>query len=264
MRRLRDNAIRSFRPLVRISDDDFQQLLTEAPLFNRRQEWLALVIGGLGGTLLFRPWVFWPGATVVYGVLGGGLMYCLLSWFIYSSLSGTRLFAELQRRSLKINIFDLEPLEPIGRWSLGIALAYIGGNTLSLFFVAQPGQLENIIIYTPLILTPAAVFFLNMMSTHRVMVDAKKRELKRVRVILEAAYEALNERAAQGEVEGLRALLDSFTAWASVEQRVKEVPEWPYTESIMRSLAGLVFLPIVVFVIEGVLLQVLLRLMSGT
>ncbi len=264
LRRLRDDAIKSLRPLVRISDDEFQQLLAEAPLFNRRLEWLALGIGGLGGTLLSRPWVFWPGATLVYGLLGGGLMYCLLGWFIYSSLSGTRLFAQLQRRRLKVNIFDLEPLEPIGRWSLGIALGYIGGNTLSLFFVAEPGRLENIIIYTPLVLAPVAVFFLNMMSTHRVMVEAKKRELKRVRVSLEAAYEALNERAAKREIKDLGALLDSFTAWASVEQRVKEVPEWPYTESIMRSLVGLLFLPIVVFVVEGILLQLFLHLIPGT
>ncbi len=267
LRRLRNNAIRDFRPLARISDDDFEQLLAEAPLFNRRGEWLALGIGALGASLLsLRAGEYYPGLTMAYAVLAGGLMYGLLSWFIYSSLSGSRLFAELQRRRLEVNIFNLEPLEPIGRWSLGIALAYIGGNTLSLLFLTQPAlsahYLENIIIYTPLVLAPVAVFFLNMMSTHRIMVEAKKRELKRVRVSLEAAYEALNERAAKGEVKDLGALLDAFTAWASVEQRVKEVPEWPYTESILRRLVALVCLPIVVFVVEGMLLQVLLRLIS--
>jgi hypothetical protein len=269
LRRLRDSAIKGFRPLVRISDADFQQLLAEAPIFNRRGEWLALGVGALGTLLLsLGAREYYLGPTLVYGVFGGGLMYCLLSWFIYSSLSGTRLFAQLQRRPLEVNVFDLEPLEPIGRWSLGIALGYIGGNALSLLFLTPLAvgarYLSNIIIYAPLIVAPAAVFFLNMMSTHRVMVEAKKRELKRVRVGLEAAYEALNERAAKGKIEDLRAPLDSFTAWASVEERVKEVPEWPYSESILRSLAGLVFLPIVVFVVEGMLLQVVLHLMSGT
>ena len=39
-RRLRDEAITAFRPLVPLEDDDFQCLLDEASIFDRRREWL--------------------------------------------------------------------------------------------------------------------------------------------------------------------------------------------------------------------------------
>jgi hypothetical protein len=264
LRRLRDGAIEAFRPLVPLSDDDFRRLLGEASMFNRRREWLAVVIATLGGLLLSRHWegqYFW---ITLYGLLGGVLLYGLLGFFIYSSLSGTSLFAELHRHAVDINVFDLGRLEPIGRWSLGIALAYIGGNTLSLLFLTRSAlRIEIVIFYIPLILAPILVFFLNMMSTHRVIAEAKGRELKIVRDTLAAASQRLREQAAKGRTEDVEAQLDSITSWVTYEKRVKEVPEWPYTESMMRNLVASILLPVVVLVVQGVLFELFLRFLTS-
>jgi len=134
LKRLRDGAIKSFRPLVRVDDDGFHRLLARASLFKRRREWLALGVGAVGGVLLGRPWEYLSLGLTLYAILSGALGLGLTGWLIYSSLSGTRLFTELQCQPLDINIFDLKPVEPIGRWSLGIALAFIAGATLSLLF----------------------------------------------------------------------------------------------------------------------------------
>jgi len=48
LRRLRDSAIEAFRPLVPINDDDYHQVVADAPIFNRRWESLALGLG-VGG-----------------------------------------------------------------------------------------------------------------------------------------------------------------------------------------------------------------------
>jgi hypothetical protein len=260
VRRLRDGAIDAFRPLMPLDDDDFRRLLAEASIFNRRAEWVAVGIGVAGNLLLSRPWEtlsFW---LTLYGMLGGGLLFGLLGFFIYSSLSGTRLFAELHSHAVDINVFDLGRLEPVGRWSLGIALAYVGGNTLSLLFNTEPTlRIELIITYIPLILAPVLVFFLNMLSAHRLMAEAKQRQLKMVRDSLGAASQALEERAARGELEGMEALLGSFTAWVAVEQRIEAVPDWPYTQSMMRRLAASVLVPVVALALQGLLYQLFLR-----
>ena len=55
--------------------------------------------------------------------------------------------------------------------SLANALAFMGGSTLSLLFL--PGRAldaQIVVVYIPLILVPVLVFFLNMMSTHNVIV----------------------------------------------------------------------------------------------
>jgi len=109
------------------------------------------------------------------------------------------------------------------------------------------------------------VFFLNMMSTHRVMVEAKKRELSMVRDKLVAASQALKQRAAKDQAEGMQALSDSFSilAWEAYERRVQAVPEWPYTESIIRTLVASLLLPVAIFTVQGLLVSLLLRLLSA-
>jgi hypothetical protein len=266
LRRLRDGAIEAFRPLVPISDEDYYQLVAEAPIFNRRWEWLALGLGVGGFVLLSRPWdpsaPMWDLGSrwlVLYGGVCGGLLYGLLSHFIYSALSGTRLFTQFQRHPPELNVFDLKPLEPIGRWSLGIALAFVGGTTLSLLFLPNFAfSLPTIVIYSAVILAPLIVFFLNMMSTHRVMVEAKGRQLEMVGRRLAAGSQRLKEQSKE-ETRDLGELLDSMTAWVALERRIKEVPEWPYSQSIMRRLVASILLPLVVFLVQGVLFQLLLR-----
>jgi hypothetical protein len=264
LRRLRNVAIRSFRPLVATGDDDFHRLLAGASLFDRRREWLALSLSAVVGAMLSRSWSsYYPPVLTLYFMGAGALGLGTTGWFIYSSLSGTRLFSQLQRYFVHVNVFDLKPLEPIGRWSLGIALFFIGGTTLSLLLIAQHVFiLETVVIYVPLVLVPVSVFFLNMWSTHRVIVEAKDRELARTRASLETVYEALNDRAAKGDMDDTSELLSSFSAWVTVETRVRAVPEWPYTHSILRSLVASALAPILVATVGGVLLELLLRLLS--
>jgi hypothetical protein len=268
LKRLRDRAIAAFRPLVPLDDGDFQRLLAEAPLFNRRREWLAVAIGVVGGLLLMRPWggVFPSFWLKLYGVLLVGLLYGVSGWFIYVSLAGTRLFDKLRDHASNVNAFELKSLEPIAHWSLGIALAYVGSMTFSLLltFPYLTLSAEPIIGYGTSVLVTVAVFFLNMMSTHRIMVEAKDRELKLVRDNLVAASEALQQRTAQGGAEDLGPLADFVDTWLVYEKRVEAVPEWPYTTAIIRNLVLSLLLPGVVGFAQGALSQVFEGFMPPT
>ena len=268
LKRLRESAIKEFRPLVRMDDDDFERLLAKAPMFDRRLECLALGIGVVGGLLLLRPWDYsglsrtWlslgtrPGWLLLYVLIAGGLWSGLLGLGIYSSLSGMRLFTGLQHHPLDINVFDLRPLEPIGRWSLGIALIFVGGSVLSLlFFPNLTPSVEALVLYGILILNPVLVFFLNMQSTRQTIVAAKKRKLDIARDHRAAASQALEDRAATGQPGDTQAVLDSIAAWATYEQQVKQVPEWPYTADIRRNLVMSTLLPLAVWLVREVVLD---------
>jgi hypothetical protein len=275
---LRNGAIQSFRPLARMDDRKFERELAKAPIFNRRLEWLALGIGAVGGIMLWRPWDYsglssmWLSLAVqspwlvLYMLVISGLWGSLLGWSIYSSLSGMRLFTGLQHHPLDINVFDLKPLEPIGRWSLAIALIFIGGSALSLLFVPQfTPSIEALILYGVLMLTAVLVFFLNMWSTRRTIVAAKQQKLEMARANLATAsleleqraagFQALEEPVATGRREEAQAQLDSVAAWVTYEERVKKVPEWPYTAEIRRNLVLSTFLPLAVWVIREVVLD---------
>jgi hypothetical protein len=158
-------------------------------------------------------------------------------------------------------VFDLRPLEPIGRWSLGIALIFIGGSVLSLlFFPNLTPSVEALVLYGILILNPVLVFFLNMLSTRQTIVAAKKRKLDIARDHRAAASQALEEQAATDQPGDTQAVLDSIAAWATYEQHVKQVPEWPYTADIRRNLVLSTLLPLAVWLVREVVLDWVKRL----
>lgn len=271
LRRLRNEAISTIRPLVKLDDEHFRLAVSNAPLFNRQREWIAFTLGVVAGWLFLVAWGFGTFWFSLYSFLFGGLMFGLMAWFIYSALSGTLLFNELNRHNHDLNIFDLEPLEPIARWSQGIALNLIGGTTLSLL-VAVPGISLNLfvnpqgfIIYSSLITATILVFFLNMYSTHRALVRAKNQELKLVRLNLAEISHGLKEQSQRNRPVAPGGLSSAITSWVKYEKRIMEVPEWPYTSQIRRNLLVSIFLSIVAFILpsilRGVVSQFLLELL---
>jgi hypothetical protein len=271
LQRWRAAAIQAFRPLGHDDSDRFQRSLERAAIFDRRKERAATVVGLSAGLLATRPWdrtgVAWTwspigqsaGLTLVGGLLTI-LVYGCMGFFLYSVLSGTRLFAELRSRDRSINAFDLESLQPIAAWSLGIALYFVGGITLAL--LAEQSlvlRVEELIGYIAASLAPIIVFFLNMQTVHAAMVHAKERELKMVRANLVAASEALGQLPAEGKADEEKALFASIAAWEKHQGRVKALPEWPYTTEIRRNLALSSLLPAVVGLAQGALPDLLQR-----
>lgn len=255
LKRWRDAAIQSFSTLVPVVDDRFQRCCTQASVFNRRREKLAAALGAAAGLLLLQPWdrtgLAWTWSPVgqsswltLVGLVQTEVVYGFIGYFLYSVLSGTRLFAELHSGDLSINAFDLESLQPIASWSLGIALYFIGGITLSLLTLPSLTlSIELFGPYIPVTLAPVIVFFLNMRTVHAAMVQAKQRELEVVRANLVAASEALRERPAKGKLEEKKELLAHIAAWEAHQKRVKALPEWPYTGAIRRNLVLSSLLP---------------------
>jgi hypothetical protein len=267
----RDNAIKAFRPLVPVSDDQFRRSLAGASLFNRRREWLAAAVGAGAWLVISQPWdrsgMAWTwspvgqseGLTLV-GLFTTGLVYVFMGYFIYSALAGTRLFAELHGGPLKLNVFDLGSLEPIAHWSLTIALYFIGGITISLISLPTFSiGIANVIGYIPATLAPVVVFFLNMQTVHRAMVEAKERELQTIRANLVAASQALRELPAKGHKDEKKALLASIATWEAHQNRVKALPEWPYTPDIKRNLVLSSLLPGAVGIAKSALPDLLSR-----
>lgn len=267
--RLRNEAIRAVRPLVELDDIHFRRVVHHASFFNRRREWTALGLGVLAGSLFRVTWGFITFWLDLYSILFGGLMFGIMAWFIYSALSGTRLFDELNRH-IQLNIFNVDPLVPIARWSLNIALTLISGTTLSVLVTVPDFSITlftnpaGAILYGSLITATIFVFFLTNYSTHRSLLRAKNQELERVRAKLAEMSDVLKEQSGQ-DPSPPEGTLNMITCWVAYEQRIKEVSEWPYTSQIRRNLAVSVLMSIAAFLLpwmlRGVMFQFLLELL---
>jgi hypothetical protein len=246
MNRGDDSVVEAFRPLVLLDDEEFDRLLDEASRTSPATEGVAFGVGAAFGLWLGQSWladtdILW--LRLVHA-LSAGLMWGLLVWTIYGAVASTRVSAELHRQPLRIDIFDTEPFEPIGRQSLVMALAFVGGIVLATIFALDGENIlhwQNLLIYSFLALVPILVFFLNMRGTHRVLAVEKERELEAVERSIRRACRTLKERVDAQESSGT--LATEIDALVVYEERLKEARTWPYNTAMLRTLFVSVVLP---------------------
>jgi hypothetical protein len=240
-------VVRSLRPVIPVDDQELARIVRRDSAIPRLYEAAAIAAGLFFGVLIIGG-VPWPGhGWPAYVVLASSyVMFGLLGWLGLISIAGARMVNHLLRLPLRVDPLDITPFEVIGRQSLAIALAFVGGNTIAIL-LANYGSaaLTNPrfwLVFTPLFLLPVVVFFLNMIPTQRVLSQAKKSELAAVRGELHAAFRVLLQHRQAGEPTG--SLSQDVDALASYEQHLNEASSWPYNPAILRTLIFGVLVPI--------------------
>jgi hypothetical protein len=211
-------------------------------------DWAAFGLGALSSILLAisdKPeqlhWVDY------YIVLTYIVMYGMLAWLIYAALRSVRMTALLQRTLRPHNPFDLTPFEPVGRQGLALALVFIGGITLSLFFVYTPTiffDWPSLIIYTVLVLTSLSVFFGAMWPAHRTLLRVKTEKQAEMQRLVAQSFSRLEATLRAGEA--CEPLAAEFETWLGLAQRLEQTPTWPYNLVMLRTLALSVLTPVFV------------------
>jgi len=250
--RLWNTALESYRPLVSMSEEQFNQLAVECTLVKRRYEWLAVFFGFIFVVVLFRPWEWVDSWRDVYQVITNMLMFGLLSWLIYSLVYGSRKLSKLSQQNLILDIFNTKLLSPMARLSLGNSLSFVGGISLSLVFQTQEGLLEwqSIVIYSVLVLATIVIFYISNWNIHKMMVNMKRREMDVVQEQLATMSRKLKELSSDGQIEGLADLSSSVAGWSAYKNQVQETPEWPFNAGIIRRLFASVLAPASIYLIK--------------
>ncbi len=96
-------------------------------------------------------------------------------------------------------------------------------------------------IYAALSGMTVAIFMLNMLETHRLMVRTKKHELEIVRGHL-ADYSRRDKKRPAGGDHGVDT--KPVSAWLAYEKRILDAPDWAFNPQTIRNLAAAMFLPI--------------------
>jgi hypothetical protein len=245
-KRMEVSVIRGLREVVRLSDEEFDQLVERTTTVNLKNELLAILAGAVVGLLVASPWDLYQDFSwlLLYLTLVNCIMYGLLGWVVYASISGSRLPVVLYRHPLDIDIFNLKSFKPIGRQSLAISLAFMGGITISLLFSdisAGIFTIEFWVVYLILVLVAVVVFFLNMMPTHRVLSAAKEEEMVVVERNLLAAYRKM-KGLKPGE-SATQAAAQELNAWKTCQDLLGETKTWPYSIETLRNLLITVLIP---------------------
>lgn len=159
--RLLRRTIQAFRPLLPLTENA-ETLLAEALAHDRRHEWIAFGLGAAAGWLIIRPWQHNPFGLVflAYELFSDGLMFGLLGWTLYSTLTTNRLLVTVQRRIRALGLIEPGTFPPLARWSLVSALLLVFGIFLGVLFMPRGAALgpESIIINGMILLVVAFAF----------------------------------------------------------------------------------------------------------
>lgn len=247
LQRMGPEVIRAFRPVVQMDDASFAKLVWDSSVVPRRNEILAIIIGGLVGFWMANSGNQWSGFswTRLYWSISNSILFALLAWVIYGSIAATHQTAVLHRQRLQIDLFDLAPFVPVGRQSLWLALVFVGGILISLVFGVQMESLRVAkfwVVYSALAVVPVVIFFLNMRPTHYILVEEKKKRLANLNSKYRLAFQQVELQIQQNELS--KQLADEINALSIYEQHLQAARTWPYNTSQLRALVFTVLIPL--------------------
>ena len=245
MSRLGNEVTRSLRALVIADPEKMDQLLDQMKP-SHRKETIMFCLGTLFGLLMasFNTEGSFTWLALIW-ILTSGMMYGLLAWIIYSSLASSRWTATMLRQPLKVDPFNTSPFEPIGRQSLMLSLVFVGGIVASMLFAGFP--IETVkhpafwLINIPIILVPVAIFFISMHPTHKVLTQARDRELEIVQEHFERSCREMVHRLDRHE--DTSHLSAEIIALETYSRRLQTARTWPYNTPMLRILFFSVLIP---------------------
>jgi len=237
--RMGDKAVESIIPWVAMNQEELAELETKYRVPSRKWEIIFLSMGIVIILLLTQPWKGAIEPFYIFLFLTEMIMFSFLSLLIYYGFHNARYMTQINKR-LKLDLFNMDSLVPIARWSLSISLAFLGGIALSIIFqnIENLKQWQVIIIYIIIIFSTVAMFFISLWSTHMAIVNVKKHELTMVqekltracRIMMQNAHEHSNAN------NNNNYLFSEVAAWTLYERRIRETKEWPYNAGIIRQL----------------------------
>jgi hypothetical protein len=244
---LESAVVSSLRPILLVEDGELARIVQRAETISLWKELVAIAVGlGFGILIVGAPprGESWPWYIVVatgYAMLG------LLGWAGYMSIAGTRVVTTLLRLPLRVDPLDRKPFGAIGRQSLAMALAFVGGIIIGLF-LGNYGAAALLnprfwLLFLPLSLLPVLVFYLNMRPTHRLLSAARQVTLDQVQQQLRRSFPSLLESMQKGAPTGN--LSWEVNALVAYEKELQEASTWPYNPAILRTLVVSVLVPTV-------------------
>lgn len=250
--KLGNNAVESARPLLNSNDNVGETLISYYSVPSRRGEWVSISVGVVFILLLSQPWRMEFTWFDIYLEITSLLMFGLLALLIYYGIRNTRFLTKLHR-NLKLDIFNIQALVPIARWSLSETFAFIGGIIISIVFqtINNLMRWQTISIYGILIGATVFIFFMSIWSTHRTIVRVKNNELTFVAKKLREASRKLKQQATDETREISGNLYYEVAAWGLYEKHIRDVGEWPFNAGIIARLVFSIISPAVIYMIKG-------------
>jgi hypothetical protein len=228
---LRD--LRDLRPLLPISEAEFENLIVSTTCVGARRLRVAGLVGFLLGLAiaLLDPVlsVMYETASLTDPLYLWMLAYHALTlWLggrlLITELDTARAYARMGENLVQIDILDLRPLAPFARKGQRTVVIFIlASSILSIFWLAPAAATSNVATMLLLLALVTASFVFPVRGVHRRIRRVKHAELDRLREEIRHARNAILQPTDPGEATGSR--LADLVAYHGLIERVRE---WPF------------------------------------
>lgn len=265
--RYSDAALERFRPALQISDDayvDLRYQLTHLP--PRRTLFISLVMGVLfAGFVAAAPpemmSQFHFDSTPTLKVINAALFG--VTWFLFGALyyhafHQLRLISRIYAEHAQIDLLRLTPLYNFSgvtaRTALGISFMNL------MWTITEPdlgGLAVNLINGLPYIILALIIFAWPLWGIHRRLVIEKRRAIDRNGQHWQSITAGLHHDAEAQSLDNATKYRDFLTSLDMERSLLKKVQTWPWQPDTLRGFLSALALPIVLFLIQYVIGQML-------
>ena len=262
------NSFDTFRPAIGLSTavaDDLRYRLTVIPARS------AAIIAALAVPLTFGYYVldpvgsqltgYTPLAVVLRGI-GESLSSAIVVTLVFHTIRQLGLVTQLHDMATEVDLFQPRPLYAFSRLTSRTGAALIIFMLVPVLVVQPALDSPNFwLLWAPwLIGVPAvgaAVFLLPMLGMHNRLAAEKERLQtradERLRSLLSDLNAAVDEREL-GRADAVQKLLAAHQAQREV---LSHLPTWPWSVGTLRGFLSALALPIVIFLIQRALVELL-------
>lgn len=257
------HAFDAFRPTLVATENESAELVRTFTSIPAIPALLAIPLAGAYMWLLTRF------DSTFFGLVTGSwcsdtLMYILgglnTAMILIASYQSWRVLAAVQRIQARVvhpDLFERQPLFAFSRLTSYVAICIAGG--VYLFYLAFPATVANPLAYGTmfLIMLPLSLasFFLPLAGMHGRMVAEKGRLLNEVGQRIKAIRAAFHQSLDIMELTGMDGMNRALAMLMLEEEYIRKIRTWPWEPSTLNAVLTAIFLPILLFVVERLLIR---------
>ena len=191
-----------------------------------------------------------PVFAVVFHIIDKGSAF-LVGVFIYHTIRQLRLVNTINVNHIRVNLFDLKPLQAFSRLTASTAVGLVVFVYLWMFInpelLTDPVIFGYLVIFTILAIS---IFVWPLVGTHRLIENEKERMLHEIDLRFEAAFSDFNQRFSDGDDPDIERLNGMITSLDVQHKRILSIPTWPWRPETAQFALTAIALPLVLMILR--------------
>ncbi|MHA2315453.1 MAG: hypothetical protein ACXACF_09280, partial [Candidatus Hermodarchaeia archaeon] len=254
-----ETALTSMRPMLDVTDSEFERYKFE--LSNMRS--LPMLVAGLAIVLLlivtdllgFVPIRYaameqMPVFAAVYHIFDKVTAF-VMGVFFYHTVVQLRQVKSINSNCIHVNLFNQRPLQSFSRLTgltaLGLVFGAYGWSLINPDLLTNPISIFSFVIMTMLAFS---VFVFPIYSVHRLLKNAKERELQDIDLRFEAVFSKFNKCLTDDDDSAVEKLSGRIASLEIQRRRVEEIRTWPWRAESGRIALTMIALPLIMTILR--------------